>query len=387
MTGDIGSHDRCARGERSARVEVDLDAIAHNVAWLASRAEPARLMAVVKADGYGHGAVRVAEAALGAGAHMLAVALVQEGIELRRAGIDAPILLLSEQPEDQIGDIFEYELVPTVYTDEYIDALCAEARLRNRTGCEVHLKIDTGMNRVGTHPTRAVQRATRVLASGPWLFLKGVYTHFSSADEIGSGTVVEQNRRFNAALDDIGSAGIDVPVVHMANSAATLVLADSHRDLVRVGIAMYGIPPSHDLEGHCHDLRPALAVKASVSLVKRVAKGEGVSYGARHRCQTDTTIVTVPIGYADGIPRRAGTAGLDVLIRGRRHPIVGVVTMDQLMVDVGDEVVDEGDEVVIIGSQAGETISVGEVADKLDTIGYEVVCGLSSRLPRHHLES
>jgi alanine racemase len=371
-------------GQRSARVNVDLDAIAHNIRVLVARAQPARVMAVVKADAYGHGAVAVAETALAAGADCLAVALVQEGIELRRAGIEAPILLLSEQPHSQLSDIVSHGLIATAYSVSYIEALESEARQHNTTGHGVHLKIDTGMNRVGVHPSQAVERAGRIAASGPWLSLDGVYTHFASADDLDETFAHVQLERFDRALRDIRNAGITFDVVHTANSAATLVLSESRRDMVRVGIAVYGIPPSDDLSDACVDLRPALTLRADVSFVKRVAAGEGVSYGSRYRPQTETTIATVPIGYADGIARRAASVGMEVLIGGRRHPIVGVVTMDQLMVDVGDADVAIGDEVVLIGSQGDETITVQEIANRLDTIGYEVVCALSSRLPRNY---
>ncbi len=373
-------------GMRSARIDVDLDAIFHNVSAMASRAAPARVMAVIKADAYGHGAVAVAETALAAGAGSLAVALVQEGIELRRAGIEAPILLLSEQPEHQIGDIVSHGLIATAYSVSYIDALVRESRARNVAGQEVHLKIDTGMNRVGVSPSRAVEHAGRIAASAPWLSLGGVYTHFASADDADSTFAVEQWQIFRSALDDIRGAGIDVGTVHAANSAATINLPESRADLVRIGISMYGIAPSAVLEEQCQDLRPALSLTAGISYIKRVPAGQGISYGSRYRCPAETTIVTVPIGYADGIARRSGIAGVEVLIRGRRHPIVGVVTMDQLMVDVGDEEVAVGDEVVFIGRQGGEIITANEVGERLGTIGYEVVCSLSSRVPRVHAQ-
>lgn len=367
---------------RAAHVEVDLGAIAHNVTVLAEIAAPSRLMAVVKADAYGHGAVQVAETALAAGADSLAVALVQEGVELRRAGVEAPILLLSEQPESQIGDIVAHGLIATAYSVVYVDALERHARIRNVTGQEVHLKIDTGMNRVGVHPSEAIERAGRILACSPWLSLGGVYTHFASADAENPTFALEQLRVFETALSAIRAAGVDVDTVHSANSAATIALPQSRHDIVRVGIAMYGIAPSEFLEASCAQLRPALSLKACVSFVKRVAAGEGISYGSTYRCLADTTIVTVPIGYADGVARRAGSCGVEVLIRGRRHPIVGVVTMDQLMVDVGDAEVAVGDEVVFVGSQGDGHISANEVASRLGTIGYEVVCAFSGRLPR-----
>jgi alanine racemase len=343
-------------------------------------------MAVVKADAYGHGAVPVAEAALAAGADCLAVALVQEGIELRRAGIEDPILVLSEQPDSQVGDIVSHGLIATAYSVSFIDALEREVRKRNVVGHEVHLKVDTGMNRVGVHPSEAVERAGRIVACGPWLSLTGLYTHFATADDIDSTFAAEQLRRFETVLEGVRRAGIDIETVHAANSAGALLLPESRLDMVRLGISMYGIAPSESLESACADLRPALSLKSNVSYVKRVGAGEGVSYGSRYRCSSTTTIATVPIGYADGIARRSGLVGVEVLIGGRRHPIVGVVTMDQLMVDVGDAEIAVGDEVVLIGGQGGESISANEIAHRLGTIGYEVVCALADRLPRRYTE-
>lgn len=367
---------------RDARVIIDLDAISHNIAVLTAVVAPARLMAVVKADAYGHGAVLVARRAMSAGAGSLAVAFVHEGVELRRAGIEAPIVVLSEQPESQIGDIVSHGLIATAYSVAYVDALEREARARNVIGQEVHLKVDTGMNRVGVHPSEAVERAGRIVACGPWLTLGGVYTHFATADDIASSFVGQQLQRFTEVLADIRRAGIDVDIVHCANSAAALIVPESHFDVVRTGIAIYGISPSPALEEACADLRPALRLQARVSYVKRVAAGESVSYGGHHRCPVETTIATIPLGYADGIPRRAAQVGMEVLIGGQRHRIVGVVTMDQLMVDVGDTPVAVGDDVVIIGTQGEECITVNDVAARFDTIGYEVVCALSDRLPR-----
>ncbi|MFM8857448.1 MAG: alanine racemase [Actinomycetota bacterium] len=374
------------RSRRSAHIEVDLGAIAHNVRTLSNRVAPARVMAVVKADAYGHGVVPIAEVALASGADCLAVALVQEGIELRRAGIEDPILILSEQPDDQIGDIVSHGLITTAYSVPYIDALEREVRKQNVVGHEVHLKVDTGMNRVGIHPSDAVELAGRIVACGPWLSLAGLYTHFATADDVDSNFASEQLRKFESVHAGVRRAGMDVETVHAANSAAALIMPESRLDVVRLGIAMYGIAPSDSLESACADLRPALSLKSNVSYVKRVAAGEGVSYGSRYRCSSATTIATVPIGYADGIARRSGLVGIEVLIGGRRHPIVGVVTMDQLMVDVGDVEIAVGDEVVLIGQQGDEQITANEIAHRLGTIGYEIVCALSDRLPRRYIE-
>lgn len=384
MIGDRRTGGDAGAAQRAAWIEVDLEAVAHNVRTLKSVVGTAELVAVVKADGYGHGAIPVAEAALSAGAHGLAVALVQEGIALRRAGIEAPILLLSEQPLEQVGDIVAHGLIATAYTVPYIDALEAAAHRRDVVGQEVHLKIDTGMNRVGVQPERAVELAGRIVACSPSLSLGGTYTHLACADDLESPFTNVQIERFDAVLATLRGSGIDPGWVHLANSAGVIGHPSTHRDMVRVGIAMYGIPPDQSMLAHCRLLRPALAMKARVSLVKRVHAGEGISYGQRHHFDHETSVATVPIGYADGVPRRLAAAGGKVLIGGRRCPIVGVVTMDQLMVDVGDADVSVGDEVVLLGSQGEHVISPNGWAALLDTIGYEIVCGLSPRVPRRY---
>ena len=371
-------------GARAAWIDIDLNAVQHNVRYLCSLVGEAKVMAVVKANGYGHGAVQVAEAALEAGAHGLCVALVQEGIELRRAGIESPILVLSEQPLDQIGDIVAHGLIATAYSVSFIDALEQEVRLRNVVGQEVHLKIDTGMNRVGCKPSDAVELGGRIMARSPELVLGGVFTHLASADDLDSDFTDQQISKFDTTVAALQKAGVETGWIHIANSAGTIVHSQVHRDMVRVGIAMYGIAPDIAIEDMCSDLRPALSLKARVSFVKRVTAGEGVSYGQRHHFEKATTVATVPLGYADGVPRRLSAVGGEVLIGGRRCPIVGVITMDQLMVDVGDQTVVVGDEVVLIGAQGTESVSANEWGSRLGTIGYEIVCGLSNRLPRHY---
>ncbi len=370
------------RPQRATVAEIDLGAIAHNVGVMKEFAGDARLLAVVKANGYGHGAVPVAETALAAGAHGLCVALVQEGVELRRAGIEAPILVLSEQPVEQVGDLVAHGLIATAYSTRYIDVLATEAARHDVIGHEVHLKIDTGMNRVGAAPSNAVELAGRILARSPQLSLGGVFTHLATADSPDLTETRAQLVRFDSALDQLRGAGIDPGWVHAANSAATIAHPDARRDMVRAGIALYGIAPDVSMAPLCGRLRPALSLRSRVSFVKRVGAGEGVSYGLRHRFASATNVATVPLGYADGVPRGLGLSGGQVLIGGRRRSIVGVVTMDQLMVDCGDDEIRVDDEVVLIGSQGNESIDANEWGSLLGTIGYEVVCAISARVPR-----
>jgi alanine racemase len=374
--------DATPGSRRWAWVEIDLAAIEHNVRTLRSIADPAAVWAVVKADGYGHGAEDVARRALAAGADGLCVALVAEGVALRSTGIDAPILVLSEQPVDHLSVMVDHRLTPTVYTDAFVDALAAMGGRE----VAVHVKVDTGMQRVGVPADSAAALIRRVAELAPVVRLEGVYTHLACADDPASPATALQLDDFESLLAVLDADRLRPSVVHAANSAATLAVPEARYDLVRVGIAMYGISPGAGVDHLVGSLRPAMSVHARVSQVKRVAAGSRVSYGWRHRFDRDTSVATVPIGYADGVPRRLGTladqAGADVLVGGRRHPIVGVVTMDQLMIDVGDAPVAVGDEVVLIGAQDDERIRAEEWADRLGTIAYEIVCGISTRMPR-----
>jgi alanine racemase len=367
---------------RTARAEVDLGAIAHNVATLRDLVEPALLCAVVKADGYGHGAVHVGRAALDAGAAWLGVALVEEGTVLRDAGIVAPILLLSQPRGEDIGTAVALDLRVGVYTAAGIDAVADAARAQGMRA-RVHLKVDTGMNRVGADPADVLGLATKI-ARHPDLDLEGLWTHCAVADEPGNPFTGEQLDRFDAVAAELDRAGLMPPMRHAANTAAAIEHPRGRYDLVRSGIGIYGLSPAPALDGRV-DLRPALSLRAEVSMVKRVAAGESVSYGRRHRFERETVVATVPIGYADGVPRRLSAVGGEVLVGGRRCPIVGAVTMDQLMVDCGDDPVAVGDEVVLIGRQGGEIVTAGEWAGLLDTIAYEIVCGIGPRVPRTYV--
>jgi alanine racemase len=373
---------------RPVWAEVDLGAISANVAALRAMAAPAALCAVVKADGYGHGAVPSARAALAGGADVLAVALVAEGVELRDAGIDAVVMVLSQASADEIDTLVEADLDATVYTPSGVAGLVEAAGRAGRTAqrpVRVHLKVDTGMHRVGVQPADAVALALTV-ADEPALELRSVFTHCAVADEPGNPFTAAQLQRFDAVLADLDAAGIEVPCTHAANTAAAIDHPGARRDLVRCGIGIYGIAPAPALAGRV-PLTPAMSLHARVSHVKRVAAGEGISYGLRYRPEAETTIATVPLGYADGLPRRLGSNGGTVLIGGRPRPIAGSVTMDQILVDCGDDPVEVGDEVVLIGRQGEQAIEAEDWAERLDTIAYEIVCGISPRVPRRYVEA
>ena len=370
---------------RWAWVEVDLGAIQKNVALLVKQAGKAQLWATVKANGYGHGAVQVARAALGAGATGLCVALADEAHELRQAKITAPILIVSEQPATQFEQMLRDDVVATLYNESTINSYAKTASDLGIVG-KVHLKVDTGMHRVGAPVASAMTRCRQIrsLAS---LQLEGVYTHFAAADLPSHDETDKQQQRFDNVVAELDRESLRPKYVHTSNSAAAMRVLSATTDIARVGIAIYGIAPSGELESMAKDLQPALSLHARVSHVQHLAKGEGVSYGLRTKLSQAATIATLPIGYADGIQRRLWKVGGEVLIGGKRCPIVGVVTMDQLMVNCGDADVQIGDHAVLIGTQDSQSISANEIAAKLETIGYEIVCGISARVPRKYLDA
>ena len=371
---------------RWAWATVDLDAYAHNIAVLKRMVAPSGVWAVVKADAYGHGAVPVSHAAVAAGVDGLCVAITAEGVELRDAGIDAPILVFSEQPLDEIADIVRHRLTATVYRKEYVEALAAAVRRDGGERLDVHVKVDTGMHRVGADPADVPALVTKITDNADALRLTGVYTHFAAADAPGHPANAVQSQRFAAVLDALGPMEPSV-AVHAVNSAGAMSMPAERRDFIRAGIATYGIIPGDGVVDHCGDLRQVMTLHARVSRVQRVAKGEGVSYGHRFVAASPTTVATLPIGYADGVPRRLWSQGGEVLIGGKRRPIIGVVTMDQLMVDCGDDEIEVGDEAVLLGRQGTECIRSEDWARALDTIGYEITCGIGPRVPRRYTRS
>lgn len=358
-----------ARATRRTWAEVDLDAITANLhAVRAQVGLGPRVMAVVKADGYGHGAVRVARQAIEAGAAWLGVATLEEGLELRRAGIDAPVLVLGSVAADDVGEAMRHDLGLTIASS---DALSAFPRARRRV--RLHLKIDTGMTRLGVTVDEVPSVLNRLTRAG--LRLEGVYTHLASADEPDHAFTREQLNRFDAVLPQVRAQFPQV-IVHAANSAAALGHPRSRYDLVRVGLAMYGLYPERRIASQV-TLIPAMRLLSRVVRTVRVNPGTTVGYGATYRTLRPTTIATVACGYADGYPRLAGLNG-EVLLNGARVHIAGRVSMDHLTIDAGDQPVHAGDMVELFG----RGLSVDEVAEWAHTISYEVVCGVGSRVPR-----
>jgi len=366
------------RGYRPAWAEVDLSAISANAAALA---ELAPLCAVVKANAYGHGAPEVARAALAGGAAWLAVALVEEGVQLRDAGIDAPVLVLAEPTPDAMAEAHARNLTPTLYTESGVKAAAEAATER----WPVHVKVDTGMHRVGAS-FDDIEAIAGAVTSAASLDLTGLWTHLAVADEPEQDDFTAlQLDRFEAARSRLAAAGVVPPMVHAANSAGALAHPLARYDLIRCGIALYGHRPSPAVTPVV-ELRPAMSLKARVSHVRGLDAGERISYGRRYETSERTVIATVPLGYADGVARRLFDVGGHLLVDGRRCPIAGVVTMDQLMVDCGpDADVHVGDEVVLLGRQGDDEITAWELADLLGTISYEVLCAVGPRVPRVYL--
>ena len=368
---------------RWAWAEVHTGLIQHNVAIIAERIAPTQIWAVVKANGYGHGAVEVAHAALNAGATGLCVALVDEGVVLRRAGITAPILLLSEQPEEMADLVVGYELTPTIATTRGA-AVIGNSAAKQGKNVNVHIKVDTGMHRVGIAPA-AIRQLVSYMGSQPSLAIEGVYTHFAVADEPTHPANAAQLAAFHSVLDDLASVGITPPLVHAANSAAALANPDARFTMARIGIAMYGLQPGPEVADVCTGLIPAMSLKARVSAVRWVSAGEAVSYGLRTTLAHDSLIATIPIGYADGVPRQLTQTTLPVLINGVPRLLAGTVTMDQIMVNCEqDSMVTVGDEVVLLGRQGEHVVTADQWAGAIGTIGYEIVCGISPRIFRRY---
>ena len=356
---------------RPSWIAIDLNAIEANARAIFRAVQPAALCAVVKADGYGHGDVPVAEAALRGGATWLAVALVSEGVRLREADISAPILVLAEPEAGDISTMLSWSLTPTVYQESFATALGTAATNQ----VPVHLKVDTGMHRVGADSEDAVALA-RLIDEHPNLILEAVWTHFAVSEEDRDFTEQQLNdlNTFRKRLDE---EGIVPEMVHAANTAGALDYPDARFDLVRVGLGLYGLRPAPSI-GPDLSLKPAMRVLSKVAHLRSLPAGARPSYGRRRPLPQDATVATIPIGYADGVARRLSSTGGEVLINGRRYPFAGTVTMDQIVVDVGDDPVAVGDEVVLLGDE----ITAEEWADRLDTINYEIVCDFGPRLPR-----
>ena len=378
--------------QRWAWADINVGALVHNVRVAISESAPTEVWAVVKANAYGHGAVQCAITALDSGASGLCVALVDEAIALRQAGVSAPILVMSEQPPQQHEDMIKYGLIATLYNQATIEHYANEATRLGIVGA-VHLKVDTGMHRVGVDSKHAVEMV-QFIAAQTWLQLDGVFTHLATADVVNHEATSRQVAEFDRVCEELKQLALLPSRVHIANSSATMnhigVAAQMKNapTMTRVGIAMYGV--AADAQSNSFgvskgaELQPVMAVKARVSHVQWLDAGEAVSYGLHRALKQRSCIATLPIGYADGVPRGLWTTG-EVLIGGKRRAFAGVVTMDQIMIDCENDDVQVGDEAVLIGKQGEGQITANDWARQMGTIGYEIVCGISARVPRNYL--
>jgi alanine racemase len=375
--------DTYAWFSQRAWVEIDLAALSHNVQQLRRfLSRHTQLMAVVKADAYGHGAVTVAQTALQSGADWLGVATVPEGIQLRETGIKAPILVLgATHTPEQIHAIAQWQLQPTLCSPKqalvFSDTLEA---INSNSPVLVHVKLDTGMSRLGTDWQQAAE-FVQLVQRLPHLEIASIYSHLATADSPDPSVMQLQHRRFEEAIAQIKALGIKPPCLHLANSAGTLADKALHYDMVRVGLAIYGLYPAEHLRSGI-DLKPVLQVKARVTQVKTIAAGTGVSYSYQFVAPREMRIAVVGIGYADGVPRNLSNK-IQVLIRGQRISQLGAITMDQLMLDVSSiPDIQEGEVVTLLGKQGKQQISADDWANQLNTISWEILCGFKHRLPR-----
>lgn len=364
-----------------AWLEINETALRHNVKAIKQHlSSQTSLMAVVKADAYGHGAVKVAKTVLEAGGEALAVATLQEGIELRQAQIKAPILILGAiNTVEEIAALVTWRLEPTLCSPQQA-RLFGETLPTLEATLPVHLKLDTGMSRLGVLWEDAVS-FVRCVQAFPQLEIKSVYSHLATADENNDTFMTVQQERFESAIAQLNAIGFTPPCLHLANSAATLRDSSCHYDLVRVGLALYGLSPSPHL-ALISPLQPVLEVKARITQIKELPANTGVSYGHQFVTQQPTPIAVVGIGYADGVPRNLSNH-LEVLLHGKKVPQIGAITMDQLMLDISNcESVQPGDIVTLIGKQGEHTITANDWAQELETISWEILCGFKHRLSR-----
>ncbi len=381
---------------RRTWAEIDLDALAQNYRRVREATDQrAKVCCVVKADGYGHGALRIAAELQSLGADWFAVSNLEEALQLRRGGIERPILVLGFTPPEEAAALSEGDVSQCVYSAEYAEKLSLCAKVAG-VKVKIHAKIDTGMSRLGFYfqdifrDEGAIDEVIKA-CSLPGLIPEGVFSHFAVSDEGKAGDAFTMRqfgcfKEMSEALVRAGVGGDKPPLRHCANSAAVFDYPLSHLDMVRAGVVLYGLYPSGQLRAR-PDLRPVLSLRSVVSHVKTLLPGATVSYGRRFTAQQEMRVATVPVGYADGYPRALGPGGAVVLIRGQRCPVLGRICMDQLMADVsGVEGAAMGDRVTLIGRDGTEEITAGEVAGWEGTINYEVVCALSKRVPRVYLK-
>lgn len=364
--------------------EVHLDHLSHNIKQIRSGIEPTtKICAVIKADGYGHGAVRLAKELEEIGVDHLAVATLNEALELRKHKCAMPILILGYTPDEKAQIVIENNVKQTIYTKEQARVFSKEGKRTEKTAC-LHIKIDTGMSRLGFQPTEETTKEIIEITSYPNVFVEGIYTHYATADEADKKEALLQFEKFQWIIRRLASHNCDIPMLHTANSAAIIDLPQTHFNMVRAGIMMYGLYPSQDVNHQDIQLKRVMALKTRIAHVKEIMPGKGVSYGLTFRAAKKMKIATLPVGYADGYTRLLGGKA-EVVVHGKKTPVIGRICMDQCMIDVTDIDAKQGDEVVLyaLSPEVGDTVD--DVARKLGTINYEITCMVSRRVPRVYI--
>lgn len=369
--------------EKRTWAEVDLDAIAHNMREIRKITNPnAQIMAVVKADAYGHGFMETARTLLENGADRLAVAVLQEGKQLRSRGVDVPVLILGASSEEDAEDLINFDITPNVFDYEFAKALSYKAEQKEKV-TKIHIKLDTGMTRIGfvadDGDNKNIVDEIIKISKLPYIEIEGIFSHFSTSDEYDKSYTQMQFRRFMNVVEVLEKQGLHIPIKHICNSAGIMMYPEMHLDMVRPGVILYGMYPSDEVDKTRLKLIPAMTLKSRITLVKSVEEGRGVSYGKEYITDRTTKIATVPIGYADGYLRKIAQKGV-MMVNGVKTPIIGRICMDQCMIDVTNvHNIDKGDEAVIFGK---EDITIDSLADWLETINYEVACVIGKRIPR-----
>jgi alanine racemase len=373
------------RNLRPVWAEIDLDKLAHNMREIRRVSKSEHIIAVVKADGYGHGAVDVAPVLLENGADILAVAVVTEAVELRRSGIECPIIVLGFTPPNLINDLLTYDIEQAVYSYELAKELSKAAQKENKIA-KIHIVVDTGMARIGYIPNDYSVEEICNICKLPNISAVGMFSHFSSADEKDKTYTYMQLKKYNDFCEKLKAKNVNIKMRHTANSAAIIDLPETHFEAVRPGIIIYGYYPSEEVNRENIDLKPVMTLKANVVHIKTLPAGECVGYGRRHKTERESVIATLPVGYADGYTRLLFQKA-KVIINGKFAPVIGSICMDQCMVDVtGIEGVNIGDEVILIGEDESNKFTADIVAGLIGTISYEVVCMVSKRVPRVYIK-
>lgn len=371
---------------RPTRAEINLDNLEYNFQGIRKiTPDSTKICAIVKADAYGHGAVEIAKTVLGSGASYLGVAILDEAMELRKSGIKAPVLILGFTPEDQFDKIVEHNITQTIFSLESAIKLSNEA-VKQKKKAKVHIKLDTGMSRIGFPAEEYIIPKIKKLFTLPGLDIEGVFTHFARADERDKSFTEKQLKIYRCMVSFLTQSGFHIPILHVANSAALMEMPHSHFDMVRPGIILYGMYPSQEVSRENLKLKPVMSLKTKIAHIQTLSKGKAISYGGTYVTQRQSTIATLPIGYADGYFRLLSSKG-QVLVKGQRAPVVGRICMDQCMIDITDikGSVIPGEDVVLFGDSGEDRILADDLANIVGTINYEVTCAISRRVPRVYI--